>query len=121
MSSGEAFSRCSASWYLLRSCAGSLDGGGWKIVGRGSGFRGWAGSDGVSVGVGVWAGTVVVGVGLATGRWEEDEGVGLMGGSSWIMSIGVAVLGLVSCGRELEFSQAGPRRVRELRVGGAGG
>ena len=90
------------------------------MVGSGSGRRGWVESDGVSVGVGVWAGTVVVGVGLATGRWEEDEGVGLMGGSSWIMSIGVAVLGLVSCGRELEFSQAGPRRGRELRVVGAG-
>ena len=85
------------------------------MVGRGLGFRGWAWSDGVSVGVGVWAGTVVVGVGLATGRWEEDEGVGLMGGSSWIMSIG-----LVSCGRVLELSQAGPRRGRELRVAGAG-
>ena len=91
------------------------------MVGRGLGFRGWVESDGVGVGVGVWAGTVVVGVGLATGRWEEDDGVGLMGGSSGIMSIGVAVLGLVSCGRELEFSQAGPRRGRELRVGGAGG
>ena len=59
-------------------------------------------------------------VGLATGRWKEDEGVGLMGGSSWIMSIGVAVLGLVSCGRLLELSQVGPRRGRELRVAGAG-
>ena len=91
------------------------------MVGRGLGFRGWAGSDGVSVGVGIWAGTVVVGVGLATGSWEDDEGVGLMGGSSWIISIGVAVLGLVSCGLELEFSQAGPRRGRELRDVGTGG
>ena len=73
------------------------------------------------MGVGVWAGTVVVGMGLATGRWAEDEGVGLMGGSSWIISIGVAVLGLVSCGRVLELSQAGPRRGRKLRVVGAGG
>ena len=77
-------------------------------------------SNGVGVGVGVKVGSVVVGVGLATGRWEENEGVGLMGGSSWIMSIGVAVLGLVSCGRLLELSQAGPRRGRELRVAGAG-
>ena len=90
------------------------------MVGSGSGRRGWVESDGVGVGVGVWAGTVVVGVGLATRRWEEAEGVGLMGGSSWIMSIGVAVLGLVSCGWLLEFSQAGPRRGRELQVAGAG-
>ena len=90
------------------------------MVGRGLGFRGWVESDGVGVGVGVWAGTVVVGVGLATGRWEEDDGVGLMGGSSWIMSIGVAVLGFVSCERLLELSQVGPRRGRELRVAGAG-
>ena len=85
------------------------------MVGRGSGFRGWAGPDVVGVDVGVWEGTVVVGVGLATGSWEEDEGVGLLRGSSGMISIGVAVLGLVSCGRELEFSQAGPRRGRELR------
>ena len=90
------------------------------MVGSGSGRRGWVESDGVGVGVGVKVGAVVVGVGLATGRWEEDDGVGLMGGSSGIMSIGVAVLGLVSCGRELEFCQAGPRRGRELRVAGAG-
>ena len=63
----------------------------------------------------------MVDVGLATGSWEEDEGVGLVRGSSWMISIGVAVLGLVSCGRELELSQAGPRRGRELRVVGAGG
>ena len=63
---------------------------------------------------------MVVDVGLATGSWEDDEGVGLMRGSSGMISIGVAVLGLVSCGRELEFSQAGPRRGRELRVVGAG-
>ena len=62
----------------------------------------------------------MVGVGLATGSWEEDEGLGLLRGSSGMMSIGVAVLGLVSCGRELELSQAGPRRGRELRVAGAG-
>ena len=91
------------------------------MVGRGSGFRGCAGSDVVGVGVGVCEGTVVVGVGLATGSWEEDEGVGLLRGSSGMMSIGVAVLGRVSCGRELEFSQAGPRRGRELRVVRAGG
>ena len=60
-------------------------------------------------------------MGLATGRWDGDEGVGLMCGSSWIMSIGVAVLGLVSWGRELEFSQARPRRGRELRDVGTGG
>ena len=77
-------------------------------------------SNGVVVGVGVKVGSVVVGVGLATGRWEEDEGLGLLRGSSGMMSIGVAVLGLVSWGRELEFSQAGPRRGRELRVAGAG-
>ena len=90
------------------------------MVGRVSGFRGWAGPGGSGVDVGVWEGAVVVGVGLALGGWEEDEGVGLLRGSSGMMSIGVAVLGLVSCGRELEFSQAGPRRVRELRVGGTG-
>ena len=73
------------------------------MVGRGSGFRGWAGPDVVGVGVGVWEGTVVVDVGLATGSWEEDEGVGLVRGSSGMMSIGVAVSGLVSCGRELEL------------------
>ena len=77
-------------------------------------------SDGVGVGVGVKVGAVVVGVRLVPGCWEEDVGVGLLWGSSGMMSIGVAVLGLVSCGRELEFSQAGPRRVRELRVGGTG-
>ena len=71
--------------------------------------------------VGVWEGAVVVGVGLATGSWEEDEGLGLLRGSSGMMSIGVAVLGLVSWGRELEFSQAGPRRGRELRDVGTGG
>ena len=75
----------------------------------------------VGVDVGVWEGAVVVDVGLATGSWEEDEGVGLLRGSSGIMSIGVAVLGLVSCGRELEFSQTGPRRGRELRDVGTGG
>ena len=91
------------------------------MVGRGSGFRGWAGPEVVGVGVGVWEGTVVVGVGLATGSWEEDEGVGLLRGSSGMISIGVAVLGLVSCGRELELSQAGPRRGRELRDVGTGG
>ena len=64
---------------------------------------------------------MVVDVGLATGSWEEDEGLGLLRGSSGMMSIGVAVLGFVSWGRELEFSQAGPRRGRELRVVGAGG
>ena len=41
--------------------------------------------------------------------------------TSGMMSIGVAVLGLVSWGRELEFSQAGPRRGRELRDVGTGG
>jgi len=61
---------------------------------------------------------VVVGVRLATGSWEEDEGLGWSRGSSGMRSIGVAVLGLVSCGRELEFSQAGPRRCREPRVVG---
>ena len=91
------------------------------MVGRGSGFRGWAGPDVVGVDVGVWEGAVVVDVGLATGSWEEDEGVGLWRGSSGMMSIGVAVLGLVSCGRELELSQAGPRRGRELRDVGTGG
>ena len=57
----------------------------------------------VGVVVGVWEGTVVVDVGLATGSWDEDEGVGLVRGSSWMISIGVAVLGLVSCGRVLEL------------------
>ena len=73
------------------------------MVGRGSGFRGWAEPDVVGVGVGVWEGTVAVDVGLATGSWEEDEGVGLVRGSSGMMSIGVAMSGLVSCGRELEL------------------
>ena len=73
------------------------------MVGRGSGFRGWAGPDVVGVGVVVWEGTVVVDVGLATGSWEEDEGVSLVRGSSGMMSIGVAVSGLVSCGREIEL------------------
>ena len=73
------------------------------MVGRGSGFRGWAGSDVVGVGVVVWEGTAVIDVGLATGSWDEDEGVGLVRGSSGMMSIGVAVSGLVSCGRELEL------------------
>ena len=91
------------------------------MVGRGSGFRGWAGPDVVGVDVGVWEGAVVVDVGLATGGWEEDDGDGLLRGSSGMMSIGVAVLGLVSCGRELELSQAGPRRGRELRDVGTGG
>ena len=71
--------------------------------GRGSGFRGWAGPDVVGVVDGVWEGTVVVGVGLATGSWEEAEGIGLVRGSSGMMSIGVAVSGLVSCGLELEL------------------
>ena len=57
----------------------------------------------VGVGVVVWEGTVVVDVGLATGSWEEDEGVGLVRGSSGMMSISVAVSGLVSCYRELEL------------------
>ena len=57
----------------------------------------------VGVGVVVWEGTVVVDVGLATGSWEEDDGVGLVRGSSGMMSIGVAVSGLVSCGRDLEL------------------
>ena len=47
----------------------------------------------VGVGVGVWKNKVVVDVGLATGSWEEDEGVGLVRGSSGMMSIGVAVSG----------------------------
>ena len=91
------------------------------MVGRGSGFRGWAGPDGGGVDVGVWEGAVVVEVGLATGSWEEDEGLGWSRGSSGMMSIGVAVNELVSWGRELEFSQAGPRRGRELRDVGTGG
>ena len=70
--------------------------------------------------VGVWVGAVVVCVGWAMGGWEKDEGLGWSRGSSGMRSIGVAVLGLVSWGRELEFSQAGPRRGRELRVVGAG-
>ena len=74
------------------------------MVVRGSGFRVWAGPDVVGVDVGVWEGTVVVGVGLATWSWEEAEGIGLMRESSGIISIGVAVLGLASCRRELELS-----------------
>ena len=57
----------------------------------------------VGMGVVVWEGTVVVDVGLATGSSEEDEGVSLVRGSSGMRSIGVAVFGLVSCGRELEL------------------
>ena len=57
----------------------------------------------VGVGVVVWEGTVVVDVGLATGSWEEDEGVGLVRGSSGMMSIGVGVSGHASCSLELEL------------------
>ena len=57
----------------------------------------------VGVGVGVWEGTEVVDVGLATGSWDEDDGVGLVRGSSGMISIGVSELALVSCGRELEL------------------
>ena len=73
------------------------------MVGSGSGRRGWVESDGVGVGVGVWAGTVVVDVGLAPGGCEEDEGTSFVSGSSAMMSIGVAVSGLASCGRLLEL------------------
>ena len=73
------------------------------MVGRGSGFRGWAGYDVVGVGVVVWEVTVVVDVGLATGCLEEDAGVGLVRGASGMMSIGVAVSGHVSSGRGLEL------------------
>ena len=73
------------------------------MVGRGLGRRGWAGPDGVGVGAGVLAGSVMVGVGLAPGGCEEDEGTSFVSGSSAMMSIGVAVSGLASCGRPLEL------------------
>ena len=41
--------------------------GGWNVVGKVSGRRGWAEPDGVGVGVDVWAVSVMVGVGLARG------------------------------------------------------
>ena len=100
-SSGEALSRCSASWYILRSCAGSLDGGGWNVVGRGSGKRVAAGlPDGVGVGVVVWEGSVVVGVGWAMRFCVGGTDADLAGRSSGMISIGVAVVsGHSSCGR----------------------
>ena len=42
--------------------------GGLNVVGRGSGRRGWATTDGVGVGVVVLVVSVMVGVGLAMGR-----------------------------------------------------
>ena len=60
-------------------------------------------SDGVGVGVGVCEWTVVVDVGLALGSCEEDEGIGFVSDSSAIISIGVAVSGLASCGRPLQL------------------
>ena len=56
-----------------------------------------AGPDGVGVGVVVWVGSVAVGVGMTMGCWMEDVDVGVVGGSSGMMSIGVAgVSGLPS-------------------------
>ena len=67
------------------------------MVGSGSGMRVTAGPDGVGVGVVVWVGSVAVGVGLAMGCWVEDVDIGLVRGSSGMMSIGVAgVSGLPS-------------------------
>ena len=96
----------------------SLDGGGWNVVGRGSGMRVGAGADGIGLGVVVLEGSVVVGVGMAMVSCEEDEGVGFVRGSSGMMSIGVA--GLSSRGRELEPRYGGCRRELERRVVGAG-
>ena len=63
----------------------------------------------------------MVGVGLAMGSCEEDGGVGFVGDTSGMMSIGVAVLaGLSSRGRELELRYGGPLRELERRVVGAG-
>ena len=121
MSSGEARSRCSASWYILRSCAGSCDGGGWKVVGRGSGIRVGAGPDGVGVGVVVCERSVVVGVGLAMRFCVGCTDADVAGKLSGMMSIGVAVLaGLSSRGRELELRYECPRRETERRVVGVG-
>ena len=51
-----------------------------------------AGPDGVDVGVVVWVGSVAVGVGMTMGCWVEDVDVGLVGGSSGMMSIGAVVV-----------------------------
>ena len=62
------------------------------MVGRGSGVRVAAGPDGVGAGVVVWEGSVVVSVGLALECCERNVDVGLVGGSSGMMSIGVTVV-----------------------------
>ena len=70
----------------------SLDGGGWNVVGRGSGMRVAAGPDGVGVGVVVWEGSVADCVGLAmtfcVGGSDADLAVRLSG----IISICLAVV-----------------------------
>ena len=120
-SSGEALSRCSASWYILRSCAGSLDGGAWNVVGRGSGMRVAAGPDGVDIGVVVWEGSVVVGVGLAKRFCVGGADAYLVWRLSGIISIGVAAVSVhASWGRELELRYEVPRLVPVRRIGGAG-
>ena len=63
-----------------------------------------AGPDGVGVGVDVWEGSVVVGVGLAMTCCVGGAVTDLSWSTSWMMSIGVAVVsGHSSCGRELEL------------------
>ena len=73
----------------MRSCAESLDGGGWNVVGRGSGMRGSCGTVGIGVGVDVWEGSVGVGVGLAILCCVGGADTDFVGVSSVMMSIGV--------------------------------
>jgi len=76
----------------LRSCAGSLDDGGWNVVGRGSGMRVAAGPDGVGVGVDVWVVSVADGVGLAMRFCLGGADADLAESLSGIISIGVVVV-----------------------------
>ena len=70
----------------------SLDGGGWNVVGRGSGMRVAAGPDGVGVGVDVWVGSVADGVGLAMKFCVGGADADLAARLSGIISIDVAVV-----------------------------
>ena len=67
----------------------SLDGGGWNVVGMGSGMRGACGPSGIGGGVDVWAGCVGVGVGLAISCCVGCADADFVEGSSVMMSIGV--------------------------------
>ena len=88
------------------------------MVGRGSGKRVAEWSDGVGVGVVVWEGSVMVGVGLPMRFCVEGADADLAGGTSGIMSIGVAeVFGHSSWGRELELRYVGPRRELPVALG----